>query len=536
MSNMAINTNVLALNSHRSLKGVGAKQEKASTRLSSGYRINSAADDAAGLAISEKMRAQIKGLDMASKNAQDGISLIQTAEGGMQEIDNMLQRIRELTVQVSNDTNEHNASGTGDRQKIQDEINQLVEEIDSMSDRIEFNKKKVINGDYANYDELVSLKTKELNAATDELTKAVTTQATANSNLTAAEGNVATLESNTVYTDYQGAISTYQNAKQANDAAVATYNDKYAQLKTHLESADFATAATKSDTGTPNAAVALGANPDMAAIQTWAQANASATNFATLYSQPERDIITALAGTNMDDLVAAEAAINTATTGTKAVLTAATSDLAAKQAAYAAEKVTVDGKTISHADALSAAKANLAGKKSASEDADKKASNTNTKVADLQSMVTKATNMAAAGSKSLWFQVGANSSQGVNVNIGKIKSDILGIGDGNRKGSIDVLHATGDDINATLDTLDSALSYVTTERSKLGALQNRMEYSIKSLDISSENLTAAESRIRDTDMAKEMMNFTQSNVLQQAATSMLAQANQSKQGILQLLK
>ena len=144
-----INTNVLALNSHRNLKNVGKSNAKASERLSSGLRINSAADDAAGLAISEKMRAQIRGLDMASKNTQDATSLIQTAEGGMQEIDNMLQRIRELTVQASNDTNENNTAGTGDRQKIQDEIDSLVGEIDSMAERTEFNKKKVINGDYS---------------------------------------------------------------------------------------------------------------------------------------------------------------------------------------------------------------------------------------------------------------------------------------------------------------------------------------------------------------------------------------------------
>ncbi|MBE6012920.1 MAG: flagellin, partial [Lachnospiraceae bacterium] len=134
------------------------------------------------------------------------------------------------------------------------------------------------------------------------------------------------------------------------------------------------------------------------------------------------------------------------------------------------------------------------------------------------------------------FQVGANSNQKMELSINSLKSDALGIGDGNGTSNINVVQASGKDITAILDTLDTALTYVTTERSKLGAAQNRLEYTQKSLDISSENLTASESRIRDTDMAKEMMNFTQANVLQQAATSMLAQANQSKQSILQLLQ
>jgi len=144
MSSTIINTNVLALNSHRSLKNVGNTQSKASARLSSGLRINNAADDAAGLAISEKMRAQIRGLDQASRNSQDGISMIQTAEGGLTEIGNMTQRIRELTVQAANDSNQ-----TQDVSKIHLEITALLAEIDKTSTRVEFNKKKLLGGSYA---------------------------------------------------------------------------------------------------------------------------------------------------------------------------------------------------------------------------------------------------------------------------------------------------------------------------------------------------------------------------------------------------
>jgi flagellin len=143
---------------------------------------------------------------------------------------------------------------------------------------------------------------------------------------------------------------------------------------------------------------------------------------------------------------------------------------------------------------------------------------------------------SAPKTKGLWFQVGANADQGVQLSIGSIKTDRLGIGDGNGVSYITVLAASGVDITATLDTVDKALTHVTTERAKLGAAQNRLEYTMNSLDISSENIQSAESRIRDTDMAKEMMNLTQANILQQAAVSMLAQANQAPQSVLQLLQ
>ncbi len=411
MSNMAINTNILALNSHRALKGVGNQQTKASTRLSSGYRINSAADDAAGLAISEKMRSQIRGLDMASKNTQDAVSLIQTAEGGMQEIDNMLQRIRELTVQASNDTNDQDNTDTtstaqGDRTKIQDEINQLIEEIDSMAERVEFNKKKVISGDYA---------------------KGTPTQK-------------ATLKS-----------------------AKATLETQSSALVTAF--------------GNSSVQTALG----------------------SLITAAEAD------GTDSDDVLAAANSLKDATTA---------SEIASAYTALEDAITAYSGSETYTAPTLS--------------------------LTAYEAAVTAVNNAQAAIDASdvegLYFQVGANSNQKMELSINSLKSDALGIGDGNGTSNINVVQATGKDITAILDTLDTALTYVTTERSKLGAAQNRLEYTQKSLDISSENLTASESRIRDTDMAKEMMNFTQANVLQQAATSMLAQANQSKQGILQLLQ
>lgn len=283
-SNTVINTNVRALNSHRMLGSVGTTLTKSSERLSSGKKINRAADDAAGLAISEKMRAQIKGLDMADKNAQDAISLIQTAEGSMSEIESMLQRMRELTVQAANDTN-----ATTDRIKIANEITQLTEEITDMSKRTEFNEKV-------------------------------------------------------------------------------------------LESGKFSKSA-------------------------------------------------------------------------------------------------------------------------------------------------------------LFFQIGANKDQKITLTIKNLSSTSLGV---HKVASKIVTHAPsasgGSKISNLIKTVDDAVKAVSEERAKLGAKQNRLEYTSNNLQVSSENLSSAKSRIEDADMAKEMMKVTSANVLQQAATAMLAQANQATSSVVSLLQ
>ena len=284
-SNTVINTNISALASYRNLSSVGNKQSKASERLSSGLKINSAADDAAGLAISEKMRAQINGLDMAAKNGEDSISLIQTAEGSMSEIESMLQRMRELTVQAANDTNT-----STDRQKIADEIKQLQDEITDMAGRTEFNEKKLATGKFSSEN----------------------------------------------------------------------------------------------------------------------------TNGSTLT-----------------------------------------------------------------------------------------------------------------------FQIGANEGQSITLNISTMTSEALGVASIATVIGNDSVSSTS--ISALITTIDAAISKVSDERAKLGAKQNRLEYTINNLQVSSENLSSAKSRIADADMAKEMMKLTTANVVQQAATSMLSQANQTASQITQLL-
>lgn len=280
MSNTAINTNVMALNSHRALTSVGNRQARSAERLSTGQRINRASDDAAGLAISEKMRSQIRGLDQATRNSQDGISLIQTAEGALEEVHAILQRVRELTAQAANGTNTDT-----DRGKIGVEITGLLNEINTIADNTQFNEQNLLNTDG-------------------------------------------------------------------------------------------------------------------------------------------------------------------------------------------------DGLELS-------------------------------------------------------IQTGANSGQRLDFTIQAMNLEGLELGGfgGNFTDAVD----DGDALSSLLDDVDTAISTVSTQRAELGAVQNRLEHTVNNLQVASENLSAANSRIRDTDMAKEMMSLTQANVLQQAATSMLAQANQAPQSVLQLL-
>ncbi len=472
MSNLVVQTNVLALNSHRNLGVIGAKQSTSSARLSSGYRINSAADDAAGLAISEKMRSQIRGLDQASTNAQDASSLIQTAEGGMNEIDNMIQRMRELVVQASNDTNDQKTTtdNQGDRQKIQDEIDQLMDEIDSMSDRVEFNKKTLINGTYSadgSYSKALqdSMKT-SVQAAQDILDPAEeqynTTSTTA---LTAS--NTALAASNTYLT-----------------ASTATITSSSAYLAaSNVELADSTV-----EIALSTAVVAAGA--------------ASTT-------------------TQVNDYLAASAAY----------LASSSAYIAASSAYIAASNTELASSTV--ADAQSTA---YIAQSTALISASTAYSNAQTLYNETVATV-KGTDADIKGS-ALYFQIGANSNQGLEMEIGSVTTRSLGIGLGLGRvgGELDVMHITGSETTGLLDKLDAALTVVTTERSKLGAAQNRLSYTQSSLDISSENLSAAQSRIRDTDMAQEMMALTAANVLQQAGVSMLSQANQSPQSILQLLQ
>ncbi len=390
---MVVQHNMQAANSNRMLGVTTNLQAKSTEKLSSGYKINRAADDAAGLSISEKMRKQINGLDRASTNAQDGVSAVQTAEGALTEVHSMLQRMNELAVQAANGTN-----STSDRQSIQNEIDQLTTEIDRVAETTKFNETYLLKGDV--------------------------------------DGQQKTINMNAHDAGLKG--------KMTPDADIAgKYTFEVEELKAGNK-------------------VNIGGN--------------------------EYEII--------DD----------------------------------ADTADDSGKQLKASEAYGKMKEELIKANSIGADADKQASVTNT---DNSFEITVG---QAKTEKALSFNlhVGADAdmTNKIGVDIETMNSTNLGV-----KG-LDVVGADNDNgITATyaIDAIADAVQKVSDQRSALGAIQNRLEHTIANVDNVVENTTAAESRIRDTDMAEEMVRYSKNNILAQAGQSMLAQANQSTQGVLSLL-
>ena len=410
---MIINHNLNAMNAHRQMGINTTNQGKAIEKLSSGQRINRAGDDAAGLAISEKMRGQIRGLEGASRNAQDGISMIQTAEGALNETHNMLQRMRELAVQGSNDTNT-----AEDRTKIQEEMNQLMTEIDRISTDTEFNKQKLLDGSFsgklqigANGGQNVGLDIDKLNSSSLGLTTTTKiddiVDLTQGSNL---KDGVYKVEGTNLLDSKGNTVGTIAGDKLTVNGKETTFATSSLKAGSELTVKN-GQAAVKNELGTSAKDLASG-------------------NYE-------------ISGTNVlkdGELVG----------------TLGTNEIELK-----------DGTVVTEAD------------------------------------LGFATDALQDGSK---FTIG-----GVEV-------------------------SNHDKASGAIETINSAIETVSEARGKLGAMQNRLEHTIATNDNSAENLQAAESRIRDVDMAKEMMNLSKNNVLVQAAQSMLAQANQQPQGVLSLLR
>lgn len=375
---MRINHNIAALNTYRQLNTASTNQSKSMEKLSSGLRINKAGDDAAGLAISEKMRAQVKGLDQASRNAQDGISLIQTAEGALNETHEILQRMRELSVQSANETNT-----SDDRGALDKEFQQLKNEVTRIADQTQFNTKTLLKGGFG----AASTAGTAIVAASGVTDYNVGGSGIGNIVLTSAAGTTSGVKLTATFTDAAG-NSTQQ---VLDDVAIPT-----------------------------------------------------GTNSSTI---------------NFDKLGFSFTANNGLAAG---------------------------------------------------------------------SFAGDATSTIAVTATAAKFQIGANKDQTIDLSINNMDATALGI-----NGS-DILDKAKSQLS--IDKLDNAIKLVSTERANLGSVQNRLEHTINNLNTSSENLTAAESRIRDVDMAKEMMNQTKNSILSQAAQAMLAQANQQPQGVLQLLR
>ena len=463
---MVVQHNMQAANANRMLNVTTSAQAKSTEKLSSGYRINRAADDAAGLTISEKMRKQIKGLDRASTNAQDGVSAVQTAEGALTEVHSMLQRMNELATQSANGTN-----STTDRKAIQDEIDQLSTEIDRVSETTKFNEMYLLKGTNG------TTATKTLNAHDAGFAGSFdTNQTTFTLDKTLNADDKVTIAGKEYTIAAAGTTGTAANATSSNTNVTVTNGNAY--------------------TGTAN--------------ETLTYKDATGGGTAGWYKNGNTTTtpdVAAAGGTYKGVTIAGTATANDTITLTAAV--AGTAAAGAIEATEAYNKI---------ADEL---------KKASSIGADNDA--TVTSNGDGTFTIAKGT-VAIKDALSFNLHVGADAdtTNKISVKIDSMSSAGLGI-----KG---IKADTEQNATYAIDAIADAISKVSEQRSSLGAVQNRLEHTINNLDNVVENTTSAESRIRDTDMAEEMVNYSKNNILAQAGQSMLAQANQSNQGVLSLLQ
>ena len=481
---MVVQHNLTAMNANRMLGLTTGAQAKSTEKLSSGYRINRAADDAAGLSISEKMRRQIRGLDQASTNADDGISAVQTAEGALNEVQDMLQRMNELAVQAANGTNSEN-----DRSYLQSEIDQLATEIDRVAETTKFNETYLLKGDG------VGGKYVDLGTTTG-CTGVSIANATTDDQTNPASGV-------TYSTDRDVKFTVANNADFSDDStlSITVAGASYA-LKDYADIEDLA--------------AAISSNEKVNSVDLTYKNNVSATTTETTkYS---------LTHTNKSTTVSGDVTFKVASsyTGATAAATAITIDGTSINFTLATKlddegNLVFDEETTNQSIAASLTTANI----SFSEQDG---------VFSVKLASTMMVN-AATYTDDLAFNlhVGADSSNTnkIGVNISSMSADGLGV-----SGVKVTSEKTATD---AIDVIAQAIQKVSKQRSDLGAVQNRLEHTINNLDNVVENTTAAESRIRDTDMAEEMVKYSNINILAQAGQSMLAQANRSNQGVLSLL-
>ena len=478
---MVVQHNMQAMNANRMLNVTTSQQAKATEKLSSGYKINRAADDAAGLSISEKMRKQIRGLDQASTNAQDGISAVQTAEGALTEVHSMLQRMNELATQAANGTNSES-----DRKSIQDEISQLTTEIDRVAETTKFNETYLLKGNGKT--STVNIKAQDAGIAGK--LKGVGTGTVTFTMTKLKAGDTITIGSKgyTIGTTIDNVKSAVENldAKYtsvsingteykiaANDAAVDETENKLtkAQIKNLISDGDTVIAGTQTYKAMKDAGSdGVGDN------------DASVISAKKAYSLIQDELRKASS-------IGADAG---------------------KEASVAEAKV---GKDSANGTALTGTNAYY--------------TDNSTQVSF---KITEGTVKVKQGLQiSLHVGADADETNKISTTIKTMDSAGLGV-----KG-LNVVDNTGAKATYAIDAIADAISKVSAQRSELGAVQNRLEHTIANLDNVVENTTSAESQIRDTDMAKQMVEYSKNNILAQAGQSMLAQANQSNQGVLSLL-
>ena len=480
---MVVQHNMQAANANRMLNITTSAQSKSTEKLSSGYRINRAADDAAGLTISEKMRKQIKGLDRASTNAEDGVSAVQTAEGALTEVHSMLQRMNELATQSANGTNSNT-----DRKAIQDEIDQLTTEIDRVSETTKFNETYLLKGDGSEKEYNVNAHDAGIDGVTltdnGDGTVGVTLKTLAAGDIVNIAGKQYTIGA--VEADVTNAVGTPKKGD-----TVKVGNAEY----TYEDGNSVDSAGTKVEAG-------------------W---YASGTDFKTdtkaNWDNAKKDTA---------DLAVAGASVTVKGKTFNVINDANTADGVDDK----------DSSVITAGKAYQLQTAEIV--KASSIGADTAATNaTNANDAYDTATTTFTLNKGSVSYKdglSFNLHVGADAdmTNKIAVNIDSMNSAGLGI-----KG---IKADTEQDATYAIDAIADAISTVSSQRSALGAVQNRLEHTINNLDNVVENTTSAESRIRDTDMAEEMVNYSKNNILAQAGQSMLAQANQSNQGVLSLLQ
>lgn len=490
---MRIQHNIAALNSYRNLTNNNSAVSKNLEKLSSGYRINRAGDDAAGLAISEKMRAQITGLNTAQKNAQDGVSLVQTAEGALTEVHSMLNRMVELADQSANGTYDNEV----DRANLQKEISSLKDEIDRIADSTNFNGINLLDGSLSS----TKLTKDSLNYSIGGTTTVEEIAATgATSEIAVDAGTDGVKQTLTVeYADTDGKLHKV-------DVEYTSSNDKAKNLQAIKDAVDKSGLSSVFDIGVDQQNITF-------TSKVKGEGGAKLTSVKTTDAQ----------GNSAD--IGGVADGENAKVQTKGV----------GAAIAAGDTITLNGKTYEFvADASTAPKkdgatAIVVGKDNAATVANlnKALEGTGIKVEENTNNLTFSATKNGAG---LTLQIGdtAEDFNQMTVQVGDMHTDALGIAD------IDISTQAG--AKAAVDKIKSAINSVSSTRGDLGAIQNRLEHTINNLSVTSENMTAAESRIRDVDMANEMMAYTKNNILVQSSQAMLAQANQIPQGVLQLLQ
>lgn len=487
---MIVQHNIMALNAYNRLSGNNSAVSKNLEKLSSGYKINRAGDDAAGLAISEKMRAQITGLERASDNAQDGISLVQTAEGALTEVHSMLNRMVELATQSSNGTYDNKT----DRANLQAEIVSLKDEINRIAKETNFNGINLLDGSLGD----------SVNASGAVLG----TNAVSGTDIAASASKFTS-----------GAIEAATGG--ADQKFTITYTDSDGASKNLSVEYEGTT-----DDGTNLAAIKEALAGDEAVSKLFnVSVDSGKLVLTSKATGASAAVVTNISTTDDAELNAGDA---TSVEGAGAGKSFAGT-------IQAADSISINGKTFTFVGAAADPKTAPAGTVGVKLGADAAGTMANLQKA-LEDNGVKNVSVTYDGSKldvtsnggGLGLQIGDTASQRITVQVANMSATSLGLD------AVDI--STESNATNSIQAIKDAINSVSSTRADLGAIQNRLEYTVNNLATTTENMTSAESRIRDTDMAKEMMAYTKNNVLSQAAQAMLAQANQQPQQVLQLLR